>query len=158
MPDIFLIFFNLYLFLREKETEHEWERSRERGRHRIWRRLQALSCQHRAWCRAWTHKLWDHDLSRSQTHHRLSHPGAPMPDILIVILLLFLGVCPLMIFPSCPYFFKGSQIPVCFHLIGNAVYLNHPHIEVYLFHSNMLSVNLTNITIVESSIVVQIFI
>ena len=31
-------------------------KGRERGRHRIWSRLQALSCQHRAWCGAWTHK------------------------------------------------------------------------------------------------------
>ena len=29
------IFFNVYLFLRETETEHEWIRGRERGRHRI---------------------------------------------------------------------------------------------------------------------------
>ncbi|XP_077626132.1 uncharacterized protein LOC144236397 [Crocuta crocuta] len=29
-------------------TEHEQRRSRERGRHRIGSRLQALSCQHRA--------------------------------------------------------------------------------------------------------------
>uniref|UniRef100_A0ABI7X6E2 Uncharacterized protein n=1 Tax=Felis catus TaxID=9685 RepID=A0ABI7X6E2_FELCA len=28
------------------ETEHEWRRGRERGRHRIRSRLQALSCQH----------------------------------------------------------------------------------------------------------------
>ena len=32
-------------FLRERETEHEWQKGRERGRHRIRSRLQALSCQ-----------------------------------------------------------------------------------------------------------------
>ena len=31
----------------------------ERGRHRIWSRLQAPSCQHRARCLAQTHELWD---------------------------------------------------------------------------------------------------
>ena len=49
----------------------------ERGRHRIWNRLLALSCQHRARHGAWTHGPRDHDLSRSRTLNRLSHPGAP---------------------------------------------------------------------------------
>ena len=70
-------FFLTFIHFWESETEHEWRRGRERGRHRIWSRLQALSHQHRAWCGAWTHKLRDHDLSRSQTLSRLSHPGAP---------------------------------------------------------------------------------
>ena len=39
---------------------------------RLWAR-----CQHRAWCRARTHELWDHDLSQSRTLNRLSHPGTP---------------------------------------------------------------------------------
>ena len=34
-----LFFLNVYLFLRETETECEWVRGRERGRHRIWSRL-----------------------------------------------------------------------------------------------------------------------
>lgn len=71
-------------------------------------------------------------------------------------MLLLLGVCPLIIFPSCPYFFKGSQIPGCFHLVGNAVHLNYPRIEAFLVHSNMLSMNLTNPTIIQTSTVVQI--
>ena len=62
---------------RERETEHEQGRGRERGRHRIPSRLQALSCQHRARRGARTHGPRDHDLSRSQTLNRLSHPGAP---------------------------------------------------------------------------------
>ena len=41
-------FFNVYLFLRQRETEHEWGRGRERGRHRIGSRLQALSHKPRA--------------------------------------------------------------------------------------------------------------
>ena len=77
---LFIYFFKnvrcFYLFLRQRETEHEQGRVRERGRHRIRSRLQALSCQHRAWCGAQTHGLWDHDLSGSRTLNRLSHPGA----------------------------------------------------------------------------------
>ena len=53
------------------------EGQRERGRHRIGSRLQALSCQHRAPRGAPTHELGDHDLSGSQRLNRLSHPGAP---------------------------------------------------------------------------------
>ena len=49
----------------------------ERGRHRIWSRFQALSCQHRAQRWAWTQEQRDHDWSRSQTLNPLSCPGAP---------------------------------------------------------------------------------
>ena len=64
----------MFICFWERETEHEHEqgRGRERGRHRIWSRFQALSCQHRAWCRAQTHEPWDHDLSWSQTLNQLS--------------------------------------------------------------------------------------
>ena len=63
-----------------------WDRERqsmngggsERGRQRIWNRLQALSCQHRARHGARTHGPWDHDLRRSWTLNRLSHAGAPV--------------------------------------------------------------------------------
>ena len=58
------------------ETDREWGRGRERGRHRIWSRLQALNWQHRARRGARTHELWDHDLSWSRTLNWLSHPGA----------------------------------------------------------------------------------
>ena len=73
----FLNFFNAYLILGEgeRETEQEQGRGREIGRHRIW------NCQHRAWCRAWTHEPWDHDLSQSWMRNQLrrprSHSGAP---------------------------------------------------------------------------------
>ena len=43
-----IFFFNVYLFLGRRETEHERGRGRERGRHRIGNRLQALSHQSRA--------------------------------------------------------------------------------------------------------------
>ena len=54
----FLIFFkHLFIIERQRVTEHEHGRGRERRRHRIRSRLQALSCQHRAWYGARTHKL-----------------------------------------------------------------------------------------------------
>ena len=59
-------FFNVYLRESNRETEREWRRGTERGRHRIWSRLQALSYQHRGWCRSQIHRLQDHDLSWSQ--------------------------------------------------------------------------------------------
>ena len=68
----------MFIHFWETETEHELGRSRGRGRHRIWSRLQALSRQHRAWHGAWTHELRDHDLSWSLMLNRLSHPGAPI--------------------------------------------------------------------------------
>ena len=87
-----LSFFNLYLFLRQREREHEWGRVRERGRHRIRSRLQGPSCQHRARRRAWTHGPWDHDLSRSQPLNWLSHPGAlalPIFELGFVVVVSF---------------------------------------------------------------------
>ena len=74
---LFLNFFNVFIYFWRREREHEWGRSRERGRPRIWSRLRALSYQHRAGCGAQTHKLWDPDPSRSRTLNWLSHPGAP---------------------------------------------------------------------------------
>ena len=80
------IFFNVYLFLRENRRQSETQSvswgGTERGRHRIWSRLQALSCQHTAQSRAGTHKLWDHDLSQCRTFNPLSHPGAPESNFL----------------------------------------------------------------------------
>ena len=72
-----IFFFNVYLFLRQRETQHEQGRGRERGKHRIWSRLQALSCQHRARRGARAHGWQDRDLSRSWPLNRLSHPGTP---------------------------------------------------------------------------------
>ena len=70
-------FFLMLIYFWERKTEQEWGRGRERGRHRIGSRFQALSCQHRAWHGAWTRELRDHDLSRSRTLNQLSYPGAP---------------------------------------------------------------------------------
>ena len=55
--------FNVYLFLGQRETEHERGRGRERGRHRIRNRIQALSHQPRARRRARTHGPRDRDLA-----------------------------------------------------------------------------------------------
>uniref|UniRef100_A0ABI7Y262 Uncharacterized protein n=1 Tax=Felis catus TaxID=9685 RepID=A0ABI7Y262_FELCA len=52
-----------YLFLGQRETEHERARGRERGRHRIGNRLQALSHQPRARRGARTHGPRDRDLA-----------------------------------------------------------------------------------------------
>ena len=68
-------FFNVYLFSWMIERAQVGEGKREGDR--IWSRLQAQSCQHRAWCRARTHGPRDHVLSQSRTLNRLSHPGAP---------------------------------------------------------------------------------
>ena len=53
------------------------ERERDRQTDRIWSRLQAPSCQYRAWCGAPTHEPWDHDLSQSQMLNWQSHPSTP---------------------------------------------------------------------------------
>ena len=93
----FLIFFNVYLFLRQRETEHERGRVRERETQNL---KQALSCQHRARRGARTHGPRDHDLSRSRPLNRLSHPGAP------VALLFF--ILPRLV-PHPPYFLACLQ-------------------------------------------------
>ena len=81
----FFLFFYVCLFLRESTSRG----GAERGRHRIWSRLHALSCQHRAHRGALTHKSWDHDLSWSWTLNPLSHPGALAP----LLPLFFLRWC-----------------------------------------------------------------
>ena len=72
---IFTLYFDVYLFLRK--TEHKQDKGKERVRHRIWSRVQAWSCQHRARGGAQTHEPRYHDSSWSQTFNQLSHPGAP---------------------------------------------------------------------------------
>ena len=67
----------IYFWERERARAQAKEAQKE-GRYRIWRRLQALSCQHRAQRGAQINKLWDHDQSRIRTFNQLSHPGAPI--------------------------------------------------------------------------------
>ena len=78
-----LFFFNLYFWEREREREREKTGEGQTGRHRIWSGLQALSCQHKAWCGARTPGPQDHDLSRSWMLNRLSHSGTPIHQLLI---------------------------------------------------------------------------
>ena len=74
-------FLNVYLFSeRETETEHEWGRGRERGRHRIGNRLQALSCQHRAQRGARTQ---EHDIMTRAEVGCLIELSHPAPQSLI---------------------------------------------------------------------------
>ena len=75
----FLLFFNVYLFLGQRETEHEWGRGRERGRHRIGNRFQALSHQPRARRGARTHGPRDRDLAEVG---RLTDCATQAPHIL----------------------------------------------------------------------------
>ena len=75
------IFFNIYFFW-EIEID-ECGRSRERGRPRIWTRLQALICQHRAQLGTQTHQPWDLDLSQSRKLNRPSYLSAPALNILV---------------------------------------------------------------------------
>ena len=42
---LFLIFFNVYLFLRQRETEHEWGEGQRERDHRIGSRLQAVGTE-----------------------------------------------------------------------------------------------------------------
>ena len=70
---IFFVLFLMFSFIFERQSR--WGGA-ERRRHRNQSRLQALSCQHRAWRGAWSHELWhDHDLNRSEMLNWLSHPG-----------------------------------------------------------------------------------
>ena len=77
-PEWLILIFLMFIYFWQRERQNMSRGGAERGgRHRIWSGLQALSCQHRAWHRAQTHRVWDHDLSWSRTLNRLSHPGAP---------------------------------------------------------------------------------
>ena len=65
---IFLNFFNIYSFLRDRDRQSMSGEGAEGGRHRIRSGLQAPSHQHRAGHGAWrSHEPWDHNLSQSRT-------------------------------------------------------------------------------------------
>ena len=73
----FFLIFLMFIYFWDRERPSMNGGGSERGRHRIWNRLQALSCQHSARRGARPQGLRDHDLSRSRPLNRLSHPGAP---------------------------------------------------------------------------------
>ena len=89
----FFNFFNVYSFLRERvhvrmHASMSWgvgEGQRQRGRHRMGSRLQVLSYQHQTRWGARTHRLWDHDLSRSWPLNQLSHAGAPVLEFFLMM-------------------------------------------------------------------------
>ena len=80
-------FLNVY-FLRERDRVQAEEGQRDRE---IQTLKQALSCQHRARCRAWSRGPRDRDLSWSWLLNRLSHPGAPSVWLLILARVMILG-------------------------------------------------------------------
>ena len=67
----------MFIFEKKGERQNVSGGRVEREGDRIWSRLQAPSCQHRAWHGAWTHEPRDHDLSQSRTLNWLNHLGAP---------------------------------------------------------------------------------
>ena len=73
---LYFFFLSLCIYFERERQSMNGGRS-ERGRHRMWNRPQALSCQHRAQCGARTHELQDHDLSWSRPLNQLSPPGIP---------------------------------------------------------------------------------
>ena len=70
----------MFLFIFERVREHASRGGAEREGDTESKAgsVQAPSCQHRTWHGAWTSKLWNHDLSRSQTLNQRSHPGTWM--------------------------------------------------------------------------------
>ena len=53
-PQLHFFLMLIYLFWERQSARVGW--GRERDRHRIWSRLQALNCQPKARCGAWTHR------------------------------------------------------------------------------------------------------
>ena len=73
---ISVLFFLMFIYFWERDKESTWKS--EGGTERGGRGSEVLCCQQRAWHRAQTHKPWGHDLSRSLTLNRLSHPDTPL--------------------------------------------------------------------------------
>ena len=74
-----MIFFNVYLFLRERERESmSWEGAETEGDRgpKVGSVLRAVKL-----IRARTHELGDYDPSQSWLLNRLIHPGAPRDAI-----------------------------------------------------------------------------
>ena len=69
----FMVFL-MFIFERDRDRMQvgEGQRGRQSQKQAPGSKLSAQSPRG-----AWTHELWDHDLSWSQTLNRLSHPGAP---------------------------------------------------------------------------------
>ena len=106
--DLFsLNFFLMFIYFWDREREQE--RGRERRKHKIWSRLQALSCQLRVQNGAQIYELRDHDLSQSQTLNQLSHLGTPKYIFLFAVISSLLPYSSLP--PSFPSF-SNTCIPI----------------------------------------------
>ena len=102
--------FNLYLFLRERERQSSSRGGAEKEGDRIQSRLQAPSCQHRAWHGAWTRELQDHDLSWSRTLNPLNHPGTPNVFLFWSALCPACACSPFLRQPGGPLLLRGHHI------------------------------------------------
>ena len=70
-------FFKVYLLLRQRETEHERGRVRERETYNL-KQAPGSELSAQSPTRGLNSGRGDHDLSRSRQLNRLSHPGAPL--------------------------------------------------------------------------------
>ena len=85
LVSFYLFTYFVILFLTEREREQAGEGQRETGRHRIQSsRLQALSCQHRAWCRtlnSQTVRSWPEPRSDAWPTQPPRHPGSLVSEV-----------------------------------------------------------------------------
>ena len=77
MSFVFFFFKFIYLFLRERQRGRERE-SQAGSTPPVWSPMQGSNSRPSR-----VHELWDHDLSWSWMPNRLSHPGAPVCNVLI---------------------------------------------------------------------------
>ena len=109
-----------------------WVRDTGRGRKKERENpKQAPSYQRRARRGAWTHEPWDHDLTWSQTHNRLSHPSAPLICLDTVSSLkksCWSSLCPELPIksPLCIYHLRSPLLSACFSLNHSIVNYRSP--------------------------------
>ena len=68
------LFFNVFIYFWERDRAWAGERQTQNPKQAP---SSELSCERRAQSWAWTHELWDHDLSWRPPLNQLGHPGAP---------------------------------------------------------------------------------
>ena len=72
----FIFFLRFYLFERERERE------REQGGEGQREKVKQIPCRAGSWMRGSIPGTWNHELSWRQMLNQMSHPGAPVSDIL----------------------------------------------------------------------------